>query len=82
MKIIKKVDTSNWTYAFRCVSCESQLEACPGDVKYQYYSGDYRDPSYEVFSVNCIVCNQGKNISPNDIPKALQVEIRQRKGSK
>ena len=77
MKIIKAPDT-NWSRKHTCSNCTAELELDKGDVKYQYHSGDFRDPSYETWTATCPVCHTNFNVPESSIPKAVQVEIKKR----
>lgn len=81
MKVIKKQDVSGWSFKHTCTKCDSELEADSKDVKYSHYAGDQREPGYETFSASCAVCHQSFNIPASNIPKLLQVEIKQRSTS-
>lgn len=79
MKIIKQVDVSDWKYRFTCVSCDSELEAEANDIKHNHYDDQRELSSYDKFCVYCPVCNAGRDIPAKDIPKALQVKIKNKK---
>jgi len=84
MKVLKKVDVSNWSYKHHCKTCDSDLEIESKDLKYYYYSGDQREPQYsatESFSCACAVCSTTINIPKADIPKLLQIEAKARSNS-
>lgn len=76
MKIIKKPTLDGWTHKIICPQCTSELEAEPSDIKYHYYPGDFRDPSYESFHVNCPVCDRVIDIPTKSIPALLQIQCR------
>lgn len=76
MKVIKKTDISNWSYKYQCSNCDSELEVEQKDIKYTYYAGDMREPSSEVFSATCVVCNHSFNVPGNSIPKLMKTEIK------
>lgn len=80
MKIIKKADTANWKYKFTCSNCETELEAEASDLNYHVYNnGVYdRGPTSEEYKVKCLVCNTGKVVPINSIPRALQYETQQK----
>ena len=78
MKVIKAPNTV-WSYKHTCGTCTAELEVEKSDVKYEYYAGDFRDPSYENWTATCPICKHGFNIPANNIPKAVQVEIKDRK---
>lgn len=82
MKVIKKVDTSEWKYRFTCSQCDSELEAEGKDVMCRHHPGgsDMREswPSTYSFHVVCCVCNTERSILEKDIPKALQHEVKER----
>lgn len=75
MKIIKRPDTA-WTMKHTCSNCTAELEIEKGDVKFNSYPGDFRDPGYETWSASCPICSQSISIREASIPKAVQVEIK------
>ena len=79
MKVLKKVETKGWSYKHTCANCDSELEAEGGDLKYDYYPGDFRDPSYESFHCTCPECGQQFTVPTNKIPKLLQLAAKARK---
>lgn len=79
MKVLKTTDTSKWSYKFTCGQCDSELEAERGDVKHEHYSGDFREPSYDSYSVSCPVCQRTQTVPTDKIPKALQIQIKNKK---
>lgn len=78
MKVLKTVDTSDWSYKFTCGDCDSELLAEANDVRRHYYSGDFREPSSESFSCSCPVCGKSQPIPTASIPKALRVELKKK----
>jgi hypothetical protein len=78
MKVIKKVDVSDWTYKHTCSGCDSELEVEAKDICHQHYDGDVREPGYDKYSANCVVCSCSISIPAIKIPKLLQVEIQNR----
>ncbi len=76
MKVLKTTDTSKWSYKFTCPQCESELEAERGDVKHEHYSGDFLEPSYDNYIVSCPICQRQQTVPTDKIPKALQVQIK------
>jgi hypothetical protein len=76
MKVLKKVDTSNWSYKHTCAVCESELQADKGDINYKYHMGDGRDPSFETWDARCPVCQHEFAIPDKELSKALKAEIR------
>lgn len=81
MKIIKKPDVSGWNFKYHCSKCDSDLEIEASDLKYYYYAGDQRDPSYESYSASCAVCNVTIDISTSHIPKLIQIELKKKHNS-
>jgi len=87
MKIIKKVDWSNWRHRFTCAKCESELEADADDVMTQFHEGycDMREPesgkSYYTYYLTCAVCYAKHEIpDPNkEIPAIMRVALQGRK---
>lgn len=78
MKVIKAPNT-DWTRKHTCSNCTAELEVEKADVKYQYYSGDFRDPSYETWTANCPFCHKDFNIPESSIPQAVKIEIKAKK---
>ena len=81
MKVLKQADTSAWRYKFTCSKCDSELEAEGSDLKHKHVDGgDMRDPypSYDLYTVNCAVCQESRNVPEKDIPKALIHQVKER----
>ena len=78
MKVIKAPDL-NWTRKHTCSTCTAELEVEKSDVKYQYHSGDQRDPSYETWTATCPICKVDFHIPESSIPKGVQVEIKKKR---
>lgn len=76
MKVVSQVDTNNWRLKHVCQTCESVLEAEKDDIIYFYNSGYYMKADYETWKATCPVCQVDFNIPLENIPKALQAEIR------
>lgn len=76
MKILSKPDVSNWSFKHKCSSCESELLVEENDLKYEYYAGDFREPSYENYSAKCAVCSKAFTIPLNNIPKLIQLNVK------
>ncbi len=82
MKIIKKQDVSGWNYKYTCSNCESELEVESSDLTYKHYTSmDQREPSYDSFSVSCLVCGQSHIVPGKNIPKLIQIEAKKRSSS-
>ena len=75
MKVLKKLDVSNWRYKKTCEKCDSELEIEVSDVKHQHYSGDQRDPSYDEYWANCPVCSAKLQITKDKMPKLIQIQV-------
>ncbi len=75
MKVLKRPDTA-WSYKHTCSTCTAELEVEKSDVKFSSYPGDFREPGYETWSATCPICQHGFNIPVTAIPKAVQVEIK------
>lgn len=78
MKVIQMPNTS-WSHKHTCANCTAVLEVEKTDVKYYSYPGDQREPGYETWSATCPVCRVQFNIPETNIPKPVQVEIKQGK---
>lgn len=76
MKIIKQVDVSNWTYRFTCQDCDSELEADHNDIK----SGGDGHGGVE-FYVYCSICHTKTDVNTEDVPKALQIKVKNKSSS-
>lgn len=79
MKVLKKVNTSNWKYVHTCTFCDSQLEVESKDVRYIYSESKSENPTYggtEKFSAYCMVCNLPFDVPTKDMPKLLIHEIK------
>jgi hypothetical protein len=76
MKIIKKVDTSTWSYKHTCDTCDTELEVEKSDVKYQYFEGYGKDPDWDEWKAICPICFTAFNVPLENIPRAVRVEIR------
>lgn len=75
MKILKRPDTQ-WSLKHTCTNCTAELEIEKQDVKHTHYAGDFRESSSDSWTTNCPICGQSIYISENNIPKAVQVEIK------
>lgn len=78
MKIIKKVDTKEWSLKCTCSQCDTELEAEAGDVKVTHVSGYGRDSDYDAWSVNCPVCSNTISLKQDNIPKLIRVNAKQK----
>ncbi|CAB4196895.1 hypothetical protein UFOVP1290_415 [uncultured Caudovirales phage] len=83
MKIIKRVDISNWSHKHKCIHCDSELELDNKDIQYIYIAGDQREMTsgYQKFYANCAVCSNEFTIPTNLIPKALQINVEKRQST-
>jgi transcription elongation factor Elf1 len=64
MKIILKVDESNWTMTHKCLSCTSILSVEASDFSKSKFSDN--------LVVICQACNAYINISPYSIPESIR----------
>lgn len=80
MKVLKKTDTSKWSWRTKCYQCESELEAERGDIKWTLSPADgvYRSAA-DMWSITCPVCSNVIHIPEKEIPKLLQTEVKQKK---
>jgi hypothetical protein len=76
MKVLKKQDTENWTYKHICSGCDSELEVEAKDLRHKRYDGDPREPGYDSYSAQCVVCQSEIGIPENKIPKLIQLEAK------
>lgn len=82
MKIIKQIETKDWIHTFTCSECETELEGNAGDLNFRHEAGDFRDPSYDVWSFSCPVCSHVTSIREDKIPKAIRVLKKKNAGSR
>ena len=79
MRIIKRIDYSDWRRRFTCSKCGSELEAEPGDVFAQYHGGysDMREASLARYTYHCacIVCGERHNIPKDDVPQPMRYAL-------
>lgn len=74
MKILRQgVDHNTWTINCDCPHCDSELQAEASDITSLYHSGDYREPSYYSYSVQCPVCKNSISLDKEDLPKLIKV---------
>lgn len=78
MKIIEKVDTSNWSLECKCKECETKLEIEATDLRYYLSERDGIHPASDNYSVQCVVCSNYIYIPVGSIPKIVQIEAQQR----
>lgn len=78
MIIVKKQNVSNWNYKHICNKCDTELLIEKDDLKYNYYAGDFREPTSEGFSANCVVCSASISVPMNNIPKLIIIEIKKK----
>ena len=83
MKVLKKTDTSKWSWRTKCVKCESELEAERGDIKHSLSEDDgpFRPGSIDLWTITCPMCSNEIYLSEKEIPKLLQMEVKQKKFS-
>ena len=79
MKIIKQVDTSNWKHNVTCKECDTELEIETNDICFERYSGDQREPGYDLYYVLFPVCDESITIPPLEtFSKALMILIQKK----
>lgn len=76
MKVLKKVDYTDWRHKLMCSRCTSELEVEPSDVQAQYHECDNDprsySPAYYTYHIICAVCKTQLSILSGEIPKAMQ----------
>ena len=84
MKVLRKPDYSWWTHKFTCVECTAELEASGTDVQPRHHEaisspkpGD-SEPAYWSFHVTCPICTTEKQVPVDQMPKALQFDLKDR----
>jgi hypothetical protein len=77
MKIIKKVDITNWKLEHTCDKCETEMEVEKSDIRYQLSKADRpSDNDQDTFYFLCPVCIDTIYIDPDKLPKVLQVLLK------
>lgn len=76
MKILNKVDISNWKFFHTCVICETEMEADQSDLKYQPINGAPWESDYDEFYFYCPTCNEKIRVPSKEMPKLLQLEVK------
>jgi hypothetical protein len=76
MKILKKTDTSNWSYKYICDKCDTEMEVEKKDLVHKWVEGDRMEPGYDSFSFYCPVCMEKVNIHADKLPKLVQIEVK------
>ncbi len=74
MKVLNKIDISDWSYKYHCDQCDSDLELDKNDICY-LASGQRDNDSY---FVHCAVCSKRFYIVEKLIPKLLRLEIKRK----
>ena len=78
MKIIEKIDVSNWSYNCQCSDCETKLEIEAVYLHYTHHNRDGIHPPSDIYSAKCPVCFNYINVLANEIPKIIQIEAQKR----
>jgi hypothetical protein len=83
MKIIKKTNTDAWAYNHTCDICDSELEVEKSDLYTQHFSADTfrNEPAYDKFYFYCPVCRAKIDLLTDDVPKAVRIEVKQKRDS-
>jgi hypothetical protein len=77
MKILKHPDTK-WSHQYTCTNCTAELEIEKEDLTMNTVIGDYRETGYQNWLAECPVCFTRITISNEDVPKAVQAELKRR----
>jgi hypothetical protein len=78
MRVLKRVDHSEWRHKFTCERCTSELEADHTDVRAQYHAGlsspkpGDDSPAYWTYHCTCTVCELEHDLKEGALTKALQ----------
>ena len=76
MKILRKLDTSQWNYKYTCGKCDTEMEVEKGDLKYKYMDGDRNEMGQDTFAFNCPACGDVSFVPLVRIPKLVQIEVK------
>jgi len=74
MKILSKIDVSNWSYNHKCEYCDTELEVDKSDL-YCHRGGQRDGDSYYA---DCPVCHHRFYIAERLLPKLLRLEIKKK----
>lgn len=73
MKVLKySVNPKTWTLAITCDWCQSQIEISANDLSHEGERGDYRDPGWDRYTVDCGACGQEIEIPEKKLPNIIQ----------
>lgn len=76
MKVIKKVDVSDWSHKHKCSNCDTELEVESKDVSAYVYNDYYHsEDDVEKYSAKCPVC---ENIFEIPIGIILKIELKKK----
>jgi hypothetical protein len=78
MKIIEKIDVSEWSHLCRCSNCETKLEIEATDLNYNFSDRDGIYPGSGSYSTKCPVCPHYIHVPASEIPKIIQVDAQKR----
>lgn len=82
MRVIKLgTDLDKWRLDVTCGFCKSELEIDAGDIKHRGDPGDYRDPGYDHYWVNCPACSNEITVAETKLPALVRAKAEKR-GSK
>ncbi len=73
MKVLKySVDPKEWKLAVTCGWCKSIVEISADDLYHEGESGDYRDPGWDRYWVECGACDEVIEIDEKKLPEIIQ----------
>ena len=76
MKVLKySIDPKVWKMEINCDHCQSRLEINVEDFSYAGESGDYKDPGWERYSVDCGACGDEIEINGKKLPHIIKSYI-------
>lgn len=78
MKIIEKLDTSSWSHNCNCSNCETKLEVEATDLHHTHSEADGTFPASDNYSAQCPVCSHYITVPVNELPKIVQVQVKQK----
>lgn len=67
MKVIKaSVDLETWAIQHTCGKCQSVLEICAKDIRYNYTEGHY---------AVCVLCSNRMSFKRENIPEIIKADV-------
>ncbi len=79
MKVIKySVDPKEWRLSYVCPECDSTIEISVGDISHEGERGDYRDPGWDRYTVDCGACGEEIEVDEKHLPAIIQSHVQRK----